>query len=354
MNIWMRLAALAGACILTPLPWPDLAAQSQNIADFNAFPVQGDVSVLIGPEGLGGATPNITVQASTDAVVLVDSGPGGANERAVTAIRRISSRPIRFIINTQADLEHTGGNEGLARSGRPYGGRAAGAGFLLADQSAGATIIAHENVLTTLSGARGGPAAAFRMLPTETYFTSQHELYNGEAIQLFHEPAAHSDGDSIVFFRRSDVISTGDIFSTVAYPRVDVRSGGIGRRRHQSAQPHHRPRDSPRQAGRRHLHRSGHGRVCDEADVVEYRDMLVIIRDRSSRPRHERTRARRDQRSEGDLRLRPTIRPSWRDRGAAGRVHHGHPATASTEFAGRRPRRAQIALGAPCVAAAHQ
>ena len=281
------------------------------------------------------------MQAGADAVVVVDSGPGGANERALAAIRRISPRPIRFIINTQADVEHTGGNEGLARSGRPYGGRAAGAGFLLADQSAGATIIAHEHVLMTLSGARGGPAAAFRMLPTETYFTGQHELYNDEAIQLFHEAAAHSDGDTIVFFRRSDVISTGDIFSTVAYPRVSARAGGtvdgvIKALNHVIDLAV--PRD--KQEGGTYII-PGHGRVCDEADVVEYRDMLVIIRDRVRDLVLERASARPDQGGEGDVRLRPTICPSWMDRGAAGRVDCGHHATGSTGFTGRRPRRAQ-------------
>jgi cyclase len=279
MNLSVRLV-VAAACLVATLARPALVAQSQEAADFNAFPVQGNVSVLIGPGGLGGATPNITVQASADAVVLVDSGRGDANARALAAIRRISSRPIRFIINTHADVEHTGGNEGLARSGRPYGGRAAGAGFLLADQSAGATIIAHENVLTTMSGARGAPAAAFAMLPTETYFTKQHELYNDEAIQLFHEAAAHSDGDSIVFFRRSDVISTGDIFSTMGYPRVNARGGGTVEgviRALNHIIDLAVPRD--KQEGGTYII-PGHGRVCDEADVVEYRDMLVIIRDR--------------------------------------------------------------------------
>lgn len=271
---------VATACVVATLSWPEVAAQSQAAADYSVFPVQGNVFVLIGPGGLGGATPNITVQISNDAVVLVDSGIGDANERALAAVRRISSRPIRFIINTQAGLEHTGGNEALARAGRPYGGRAAGAGFLLADQSAGATIIAHENVLATLSGARGGRAASFAMLPTETYFTNRHELFNGEAIQLFHEPAAHSDGDSIVFFRRSDVISTGDIFSTLTYPRVDARAGGtvdgvISALNHVIDLAV--PRD--KQEGGTYII-PGHGRVSDEADVVEYRDMLVIVHDR--------------------------------------------------------------------------
>ena len=131
-----------------------------------------------------------------------------------------------------------------------------------------------------LSGARGGPAVPFKRLPTETYFTNQHELFNGEAIQLFHEAAAHSDGDSIVFFRRSDVISTGDIFSTIAYPRVNPRAGGTVDgiiRALNHIVDLAVPRD--KQEGGTYII-PGHGRVCDEADVVEYRDMLVIIRDR--------------------------------------------------------------------------
>lgn len=275
-------AASVLAALWLPLSSPAAQAQAtaQPTTDFNLFPVQGNVSVLIGPGGLNSTTPNITVQVSDDAVVLVDSGRGDLNDRIVTAVRRISQRPIRFILNTQAGTDHTGGNEVLARSGRPYGGRAAGAGFLLADQSAGATIVAHENVLSRLSGTRGGPAAAFGMLPTETYFTAQHELYNGEAIQLFHEPTAHSDGDSIVFFRRSDVISTGDIFSTVGYPRVNTAAGGtvegvIAALNHVIDLAI--PRD--KQEGGTYII-PGHGRVSDEADVVEYRDMLVIIRDR--------------------------------------------------------------------------
>jgi len=279
MKLCFRIV-VATAGVIAMLSLREIAAQSQDAADFNAFPVQGAVTALIGPGGVSSSTPNITVQTSDDAVVVVDTGRGDVSERALAAIRRISSRPIRFIINTQAGADHTGGNEALAKSGRPYGGRAAGAGFLLADQSEGATIIAHENVLSTLGGARGGPAASFGMLPTETYFTSEHELYNGEAIQLFHEPAAQTDGDSIVFFRRSDVISTGDIFSTVAYPRVDVRGGGtvdgvIKALNHVIDLAI--PRD--KQEGGTYII-PGHGRICDEADVVEYRDMLVIIRDR--------------------------------------------------------------------------
>ena len=177
------------------------------------------------------------------------------------------------------------------------------------------------------------------MLPTETYFTSQHELYNGEAIQLFHEAAAHSDGDSIVFFRRSDVISTGDIFSTVAYPRVNAAAGGtvdgvISALNHIIDLAI--PRD--KQEGGTYIV-PGHGRVCDEADVVEYRDMLVIIRDRVRDLVMKGRSLDQIKGAKVTFDYDRRYATSWMDRRSAGRVDHGHPATASAEFTGRRPRR---------------
>ena len=116
--------------------------------------------------------------------------------------------------------------------------------------------------------------------PTETYATDEYEVVNGEGVQIFHEPAAHADGDSLVYFRRSDVISTGDIFSTVSYPVIDLRNGGtingvIAGLNHilDLAIP------KDKQEGGTYII-PGHGRVCDEADVLEYRDMVTIIRDR--------------------------------------------------------------------------
>jgi cyclase len=278
MKAFLSFSAATIAAVLT-LSWPRVDAQSPDLNDVNIYPVQGTVSALIGVGGVASTSANITVHTSDDAVLLVDTGMGDHSEQTIAAIRRISTRPVRFIVNTQAARDHTGGNEALARSGRPFGGRASGAGFLL-DQASGATIVAHENVLAILSGARGGPAVPFAALPSETFFANKHELFSGEPIQIFHEPAAHSDGDSIVFFRRSDVISTGDIFSTRTYPRVDARIGGtinglIGALNHIIDLAV--PRD--KQEGGTYIV-PGHGRICDEADVVEYRDMVVIIRDR--------------------------------------------------------------------------
>src|SRR5258706_190081 len=137
--------------------------------------------------------------------------------------------PIRYIINTSAASEHVGGNEKLATAGFfPRGG-----GFGSAVSSVGreASIVAHENVLNRLStpagpGAKPAPAAA---QPTDTYFDEFHKLpeyFNGEAVILYGAPRANTDGASLAFFRHSEVISAGNIFSTISYPAIDLEKGG--------------------------------------------------------------------------------------------------------------------------------
>jgi glyoxylase-like metal-dependent hydrolase (beta-lactamase superfamily II) len=116
--------------------------------------------------------------------------------------------------------------------------------------------------------------------PTETFFGADKDLFfNDEAIQLLHQPG-HTDGDVLAFFRRSDVVAAGDLFLTTSYPVIDVRNGGSLQgvidglnRVLDLAIPH-----DPAEGGTYVI--PGHGRVADEADVVEYRDMLTIVRDR--------------------------------------------------------------------------
>ena len=243
--------------------------------DVNVLPVQGSVYLIAGPGG------NSVVQVSDDGVLVVDTQVAHVSDNILAAIRRISNKPIRFIINTQADSDHTGGNERLAKAGRAFGGRTAGVGFLALDPAEGATIIAHENVLTRMSAPTGTQTPVpFGAWPTETYFTDEYEVFNGEAVQLFHVPAAHTDGDTLVFFRRSDVIATGDLFSTLSYPTIDERAGG-GINGTIAALNQILDLAIPKatEEGGTYVI-PGHGRVCDEADVVEYRDMVVIIRDR--------------------------------------------------------------------------
>jgi glyoxylase-like metal-dependent hydrolase (beta-lactamase superfamily II) len=244
-------------------------------ADFDSvkisvLPVQGDVYMLVGAGG------NVTVQTGGDSVVVVDTQFAELSDRILSAIRQISSKPIRYVINTHFHADHTGGNAKIAGAGNTItGNNADGAASLGEDALHSALIFAHDNVAQRMST----PALAAGR-PTEPWLGARSELFNGEAVQMFYEPAAHTDGDSIVFFRRSDVISAGDVFSTETYPVIDRDHGGsingiIGALNHiiELAVP----RD--KQEGGTYII-PGHGRLCDEADVVEYRDMVVIVRDR--------------------------------------------------------------------------
>jgi len=145
-----------------------------------------------------------------------------------------------------------------------------------------AFVVAHENVLTALSAPTGGqPAAPFGAWPTDTFFQSESTLYfNGEGIQLVHVPRASTDGDILIFFRSSDVIAAGDIYSTVAYPRIDLRRGGSvnGVIEGLNRLVDIAISEQFTEGGTRIV--PGRGRISDEFDVVEYRDMVTIVRDR--------------------------------------------------------------------------
>jgi cyclase len=229
-------------------------------ADISSFHVQGNVWLLVGAGG------NIAVQTGDEGVLVVDTGLAQNADKVMAAIKKLSDKPIRWILNTHFHPDHTGGNEALSKAGTKTNGQPA-------------EVLAHENVLTRMSapGAKR-PTAAW---PTDTYFPEEKDIFfNGEAVMLYHEPNAHTDGDSIVFFRRSDVVVAGDTFVTTSYPFIDQANGGSIQgelnalnRILDIAVPAHE------QEGGTYVI-SGHGRVCDEADVLEYRDMVTIVRDR--------------------------------------------------------------------------
>ena len=247
------------------------AAPVPATGDIRVVPVQGNVYLL------AGAGANMAVQVGDDGVLLVNSGAGNLTDKVAAAIRQLSDKPIRFILNTDADSEHVGGNERLAVAGsRAGGGRAADS------PGPGAMVMAHEAVLREVSVPAGRPGAMpVGAWPTETYAGESKDMYaNGEAIQLFHQPSAHSDADSVVFFRRSDVLVSGDLFDLTRYPVIDAVRGGrfsgviAGLNRIIDITV---PRDW-QEGGTMVI--PGQGRLADESDVVEYRDMLTIIRDR--------------------------------------------------------------------------
>jgi glyoxylase-like metal-dependent hydrolase (beta-lactamase superfamily II) len=229
-------------------------------AELSSYHVQGNVWLLVG------AGANVLAQVGDEGVLLVDTGlPQNAN-KVIAATKKLSDKPIRWIINTHFHPDHSGGNETIAKAGSKTNGQPA-------------EILAHENVLTRLS-ARGSnrPAASW---PTDSYVPEEKDIYfNGEAVMLYHERQAHTDGDSIVFFRKSDVVAAGDTFVTTSYPFIDQANGGSIQGEINAlnqlldiAVPAHE------QEGGTYIV-PGHGRICDEADVLEYRDMVTIVRDR--------------------------------------------------------------------------
>jgi cyclase len=234
---------------------------------------------------IAGAGGNIGLQVGTDGVVVVGAGTASSADAVVAAIGKVTSQPIRYVIDTSADPDQVGGNATIAKAGQTLFMQTSGAGLAADFQGGGASILSVEEVLTRMS-APTGKASPFPVgaWPTETFHQPRKYMYlNGEGIEVFHQPAAHTDGDAIVFFRRSDVIVAGDILDTTRFPVIDIAKGGSI---HGEIAALQKLVDTAipsvpivsRDAGT--LIIPGHGRICDQLDVVEYRDMVTIIRDR--------------------------------------------------------------------------
>ena len=246
-----------------------IAPLTPAAGDVGVLPVQGNIYLF----NLGDT--NIVVSAGDDGLLLVDTGGAAWSDRIVRTLRdRFGNKPIRYIINTSVAPESVGGNAALAKGGG-FGGGGGGGGA-----AAGARIIAHENTLNRMNGSVDGEKEEpLEMRPTSTFFTKKKEIYfNGEPIEILFMPSAHTDGDLIVFFRGSDVIAAGDVYSTQTYPVIDGKRGG-------SIQGHldalNRILDItvPRfnqQGGTMVIPQ--HGRLSNESDVDDYRNWMTIAR----------------------------------------------------------------------------
>lgn len=235
--------------------------QGQNFdtVQVEARPVQGNVHMLVGAGG------NVTVQTGNDGVLVVDTQFAPMAPKLLAAIRKLSDKPIRYIINTHVHGDHSGGNEALAGAD-------------------GATIIGHENILKVMSAPTDGSSDdRFRQpkgaWPRETFQDRKTLTFNGEEIELIHIPTAHSTGDTLVHFKGSRVISGGDIFAITRYPIVDFDGGGRISGMIEGLTRIAAIANATAGQNRTYIV-PGHGRLCDTEDVVKYRAMAVILRDR--------------------------------------------------------------------------
>jgi glyoxylase-like metal-dependent hydrolase (beta-lactamase superfamily II) len=255
----------AGTAIAQPAPIP-------ATAPFERIQIRDNIYVIAGPDG------NVVVQTGVDGGIVVDGQRAELGKPLVAELKKLTTdaAPVRYYFNTNGDPGHAGANEEVRNSGRQVlGGNMAGQAGDLAET---AVHMAHENVLVRLSSGEGASEGAY---PKETYASDWYDFYfNGEGVQLIHAPAAHTDGDSMIYFRKSDVIAAGEVWNTITYPVIDTAHGGSIQGEIDALNKIIDltiPRD--KQEGGT-LVVPGRGRVGDEAEIVEYRDMVTIIRDR--------------------------------------------------------------------------
>ena len=249
---------------------------------------------------IAGAGGNIGVQTGPDGVVLVNTGTQAATGEVLAALQKLTKEPIRYIINTGADTDLVGGNRALSRAGLRLGALSVGRGRAPLREGIrpddAAYILAHENVLQRMRAPSDKtPPLPSDLWPTETFYGRRKALsFNDEGIEIIQQPNAHTDADAVVFFRRSDVVVAGHILDATRFPVIDLARGGsiqgeidaLNRLIALAIPPGPYPgipngaiasSVSVLPGGTEVL--PGRGRVYRQIDIVNYRDMVVIIRE---------------------------------------------------------------------------
>jgi cyclase len=276
ITIWTLAATLA---LLAGSSLPSRAADSGE-GDIDIVKVRPNFYMLAGAGG------NIGVQLGSDGVVLVNAGKEAASSQVLAALRKITPLPIRYVIDTNAEADFVGGNGKLAKAGQTIFTNVLGNPALADAMTNGgaAAILAHDSILQRMS-APTGKASPFPddALPTEAFYTKRYTLrMNDEGIEVLYEPAAHSSSDSFVFFRGSDVVVAGDVMDTTRFPVIDVANGGSIQGEIDALNKLIELAIAPtpfiyKGVGTYVI--PGHGRLGEQMEVVDYRDMVVVVRD---------------------------------------------------------------------------
>jgi len=230
------------------------AQRDYSKVEIKAEQVADNIYMLTGSGG------NIGVVVGDDGVFMIDSQFGPLSEKITAAIGKLSSQPIKYLFNTHWHGDHTGGNENFGKKG--------------------AIIVAHENVKNRMSTEqirpfrRSTPAAAKIAQPVITFKNGMQFHLNGEDILIYHFHYGHTDGDAFVYFPKSNVIHMGDNFFKGRFPYIDLGSGGSVEGALKNINEVLFLADSETKII------PGHGALANKKDLMEYRDVIMIARDR--------------------------------------------------------------------------
>jgi glyoxylase-like metal-dependent hydrolase (beta-lactamase superfamily II) len=284
----MAVALAAGVALLGSAEVYTQAAQARARAAWPpvlSAPAQGEVEVM--PVAgkvfmISNAGGNIAVQAGDQGMLMVDTGTAAMSPKVIAALKTISQRPLRYIINTTHFPDHVGGNAAVAATGEiiPFRDPNYTAGPQGALDIKKASVISYLTVFHTIAGATGAAALPEAGWPDNTFSTELKRLsFNDEPVVIMHRPSV-TEGNSVVLFRKSDVIAAGDLLDLTGFPRIDVGAGGSIASVVDSLNALIDVTVPLDNASGGTLVIPGHGRIADHAEVAYYRDMTTIVRDR--------------------------------------------------------------------------